>query len=143
MDWNARSLLRSSIWCARRTSRRRSATCVDRGLRVHTADEAQLGGVHVADAGEVALVEQRVAQRAVRLGQQAAYGLVGVPVGAEQVRAEVTDGRLLGVALEELDDAEREAHRDLVGGGEDDPGLVGGAWPALAGRRAPARRPPS
>ena len=59
--------------------------------RVHAAEEADLGLVDVADAGEVALLEQRVADRGVRVGPQVRQGHVGVPVGAEQVGSEVAD----------------------------------------------------
>ena len=45
--------------------------------------------------GQVALVEQRLADLPVGLGAQPAHRLVGVPVGAEHVRAEVADGVVL------------------------------------------------
>ena len=69
------------------------------------------------------LVEQRLAERPVGLGRQAAHGLVLVPVGAEQVGAEVADdAALLGSRGEQLDDAEREADGDLVRGRRGPPG---------------------
>ena len=93
----------------------------DRPSRVEPGHEAQLGEVHVADAGQPGLVEQRVGQRAVGLLAQPAYGLVLVPVGAEQVGAEVADRRVLLLAGEQLDDAEREADGQPVVGGQHDP----------------------
>ena len=65
--------------------------------RSEPAQEEQVVGVLVADAGEVALVEQGDEDRHLGWREQAAAGLVGIPVGAEQVGAEVAD-RLLLVA---------------------------------------------
>jgi hypothetical protein len=42
------------------------------------------------EAGQVSLVEQRLADRAVRLGAQSPYRLAAIPVGAQQIRAQVT-----------------------------------------------------
>ena len=109
--WSDRSLFWSSIWCARRTSRGRSGTSPTGVQRVDAAGEAELGGVHVADPGQAGLVEQRLVDGAVRVGEQPAERLVLVPVGAEQVGAEVADDVVLAVAGEQLDDAEREADR--------------------------------
>jgi hypothetical protein len=61
------------------------------GVRVDAGDEAELGALDFADAGEVALVEQRFADGYVGRGREPAYRLLGVPVGAEEVGAEVTD----------------------------------------------------
>ena len=61
-----------------------------RGPRVDAFEEEGLRGVEGADAGEVALVEQGGADRH-RAGVQPAGGLTGVPVGAEDVGAEVAD----------------------------------------------------
>ncbi len=124
VDWCGRSLLSSSIWWARRTSRRRSGTAADRGLRVHAGGEAELGGVHVADAGQVGLVEQRLAERSLGVSGEVGERALLVPVRAEQVGAEVPDDVVLGRAVEQLDDAEREAHRRGPGRLEDDPGGV-------------------
>jgi hypothetical protein len=63
--------------------------------RIDPLDEQRLGLVEVADAGQVALIEQRLADRDVRLRVEPAQHLVDVPVGAEQVRAEVTDELVL------------------------------------------------
>ena len=104
----------------------------DRQPRVHPGQEAQLALVEVAEPGQVALVEDRVGDRAGRVGEQPPQRLVLVPVGSEQVGAEVTDDGVLGVAGDHLDDAEREADGGPVLGAQHDPGLVGGAAPAGA-----------
>ena len=74
--------------------------------RADTAQEQGLGPVNCSDSGEVALVEQRLADGAIRLGPEPADRLVGVKLRAEQVRAEVTDGGVLAAGADDLDDAE-------------------------------------
>ena len=93
--------------------------------------------------GEVALVEQREEHRPVGVGGDPAHGLVEVPVGAEQVGAEVADDVVLGVAVEHLEDAEGEADRLPLGVLEHRAGRVAGAPPPRAERGGRARRPPS
>ena len=66
--------------------------------------------------------------------RQPAYRLVGVPVGAEQVRAEVADGAVLAVAREQLDHRQPVADRLPLGGRQQQPA------PASRGRRATGRR---
>ena len=95
------------------------------GTRDVAGEEAELGAVDGADAGEVALVEQRLAERAVGVGRQPADGLVLVPVGAEQVGPEVADDLVLVLAQHQLDDAELEPDADPVADVEDDPGRCG------------------
>ena len=51
----------------------------DRRARVVAGEEAQLGAVDRADAGEVALVEQRLAERTVGVGREPADGLLPRP----------------------------------------------------------------
>ena len=63
----------------------------DRPPGREAGQEQHLGLVEVADAGQVALVEQGLADRATGVGEQPAHGFVGVPVRVEQVRAEVPD----------------------------------------------------
>src|SRR4051794_33758616 len=63
----------------------------DRRQRVDPAEEAQLGLVDVAHAGQVALLEKRVADRGVGAGAQVGQRELGVPVRPEQVGAEVAD----------------------------------------------------
>ncbi len=126
----ARWLLRSSSWWARSTIRRRSGTSATGRSGATPRDEAELGGIHVADAGEPRLVEQGLLDRAVGLLPESAYGLVGVPVGAEQVGAEVTDQVGLAVTGHDLDEAESETHRDGVVGRQDHASGVGRPGPA-------------
>jgi len=106
----------------------------DRRPRRDAAQEADLRLVEVADAREVALVEQRRRDRAVGIGGQAAHGLVGVPVRAEQVGAEVSDKVVLMSGRDEGDVVEVEADRGDALGLEDDPDRVSrSASPRLAG----------
>ncbi len=95
--------------------------------------EAELGLVHVADPGEVALVQQGLGDRTCRGGAQPAQRLLLVPVGAEQVGTQVADRRVLLVPAEKLDDTEREAHCEPVVGAQHHTRLVGGPPPAGAG----------
>src|SRR3954447_26237859 len=64
---------------------------VDAGPRVHPLDEQDLGLVEAADAGEVALVEDGLADRPLGLAQQIPDRQLGIPIGAEEIGAEVTD----------------------------------------------------
>src|ERR1035441_7145353 len=59
--------------------------------RVEAAQEQHLGLIQVADPGQVPLVEECLADRAVGACPEAALGLRGIPVGAEQVRAGMAD----------------------------------------------------
>src|SRR5262249_9503294 len=83
----------------------------DRAPRVHAAQEQRLRLVRVADAGQVALVEQGLADRPGRVRTQPALRLRRIPVRAEQVRAEVPDRRWLGGGGQGLHDAEQVAAR--------------------------------
>ena len=75
-----------------RRSGRDRRTVADRRPRIDAADEQHLGLVQVADAGQVALIEQRLADRRIGLrAQPARRAAAGVPVRAEQVGAEVAD----------------------------------------------------
>ena len=78
------------------------------------AKEQRLGLVDVADAGQVALVEQRLADGLARIGGQPADRLGCVPVRAEQIRAEVADGARFLTRAEDFDDAELAADRFIV-----------------------------
>src|SRR5690606_31811888 len=68
--------------------------------------EAELALVHVADAGEVALVQQGLADRAVRVLEEVGQRQVRVPVGAEEVGAEVADGPVLVGGAQEFQDGQ-------------------------------------
>ena len=66
--------------------------------------------------------------------EEVAQGPVGVPVGAQQVGAEVADGPVLVGGAQQFQDGEAVADGGVGGGAEDRPDLVGGAAaPALAG----------
>src|SRR5215468_2557 len=79
----------------------------DRAPRADAAQEQRLRLVHVADAGQVALVEQGLADRPGRVRTQPALRLRRVPVRAEQVGAEVADRAALGGGGQDLHDAEQ------------------------------------
>ena len=119
----------------------------DRGDVAHFADgcprrdagqEERLRLVEVADAGEVALLEQRGTDLARRVGGQASYrfGLVPAAVEvrrSEQVGAEMPDdGRLL-CGAEQLDDRQPVADGEPALRAQDDSHLPVGA----AGPRCP------
>ncbi len=104
----------------------------DRGRGVHPGGEAELGGVHVADAGQVGLVEERLADGRLGLAVQVGQRALLVPVGAEEVGAEVADDLVLVVAGDQLHDAEREPDGDGPGVGQHHAGVGGGPRPALA-----------
>ena len=73
----------------------------DRRPRVEALEEQDLGLVHVADPGQQALVEQRLADGALRVAAQVRHRLLRVPVGPEDVRAEVADELVLPGAGDE------------------------------------------
>ena len=138
MDWTARSLLSSSICWARRTSRRQVGHRRRPGSRGCTPrDEAELGGVHVADAGQPGLVEQRLADRRGRARSRsrrsASSSSQSGPSRSGPRWPTTSSSRSRG---EQLDDAEREADRrrrrrsrarpgpGVAGRGHRSPGLV-------------------
>src|SRR5690606_25145236 len=94
--------------------------------------EAQLGAVHVADAGHDALIEQGHPDGAVRVAREIRRRALGIPVGAEQIRPEMPHCVVLPVASEYLDDAELEPHGLYVLGAEHDACLVSGLAPACS-----------
>lgn len=95
--------------------------------------EAQLASVDIADAREVALVQEGLAEGAVRGGEEAFHGEVEVPVRSQQVRPEVADGLALLAGAQEFEDGEAVADGGVVGVGQDRADLVtGAAAPALA-----------
>ena len=101
----------------------------DPGPRVHAADEQRLDLVEVADAGEVALVDQGDADLLVGVLAQPAQRLVEVPVGAEHVGPEMADEPVLLGGGHHVDVVQPVADALPVVGGEDQ-----------RGRRRPARR---
>ena len=86
------------------------------------AQEAEFGLVDVADSGEVALVQQGLAEGASGVGEEPALGFGGVPVGAEQVGAEVADGRRLLGGAQQFEHGEAVADGGAVGGARAPPG---------------------
>ncbi len=62
----------------------------DRRPRIDALDEQGLGFVHVADSSQVALIQQGQPDLPVGILPQPPDGLGGVPVRAEQVRAEMS-----------------------------------------------------
>ena len=96
------------------------------------AGEAQLGGIHVADAREVALVQEGSHQLTVGLGLQPSQRLGLVPVGPEQIGSEVADDFVLEERLDQLHDSETEAHRSGLTGLEQYAHLAHGTPPPLA-----------
>ena len=96
---------------------------------MHAADEQRLDLVEVADAGQVALVDQRDADLLVGVLAQPAQRLVEVPVGAEDVGPEVADEPVLLGGGHDVDVVQPVADALPVVGGQDQ-----------RGRRRPARR---
>jgi hypothetical protein len=85
------------------------------------ADEEGLGHVERADAGEVALVQQRLADRAAGDGEQPPPRLGGVPGLAEDVGPEVADERVLAVGAHQVEHPELVPDRRPLGVGQDRP----------------------
>ena len=61
--------------------------------RAEAAQEQHFGTVHVADAGQISLVEQRLADGALRFGAQPPHRLGAIPVRAEQIGSQVAGTR--------------------------------------------------
>src|ERR1700722_7376414 len=77
---------------------------------VHATEEERLGLVQIADPGQVALIHDRLSDRAFRARGQPPDRLLRVPVGPEQVWAEVADGPRLAAGPEDFHDAELLPH---------------------------------
>ncbi len=95
--------------------------------------EAGLAAVDVADAGQVALVQQGHADGNVRGREQPPFGLGRIPVRAQQVRAEVPHDGVLLVGADHLQDAQGEPDGVGRGGAQHAPGGEAGLPPAAAG----------
>jgi hypothetical protein len=102
-----------------------------------TLEEAGLGEVDGADAGDDGLVEERLSQRTVGPGQQAEQGFALVEVLGHQVRTEVPDDAVLVSGGQQLDEAEGEADRLLALNPQHDARLVRGPWPTTPGVHHP------
>ena len=90
VTWPKRSLFASSSRLASSATVPRSFTLAVALPRAEAAQEQHLGLVHVADAGQVPLVEQGLADRQAGLGAQPPYRLGAVPVRAEQVGTQMS-----------------------------------------------------
>src|ERR1700722_6436276 len=77
---------------------------------VDATEEERLGLVQIADPGQVALIHDRLSDRAFRVRGQPPDRLLRVPVGPEQVWAEVADGPRLAAGPEDFHDAELLPH---------------------------------
>ena len=137
-------LVGSSICCARRTSRGRSGTSPTGVRGCDAAEEAELGGVHVADAGEVA--SGRAARRDRRgRGRRASRRSASSASQSGPSRSGPrwpTSVLLVGAASSSTMPSEKPTATARVGL-EHDPGLRGpGRRHRCPGGR-PARRPPS
>src|SRR5215469_8126743 len=78
----------------------------DRPRRAEATQEQDFGLIEVADAGQIGLVQQRLADRPPGRGAQPAYGLGGVPVVAQQVRTQMADHALFRSGRQDLDDSQ-------------------------------------
>ena len=107
--------------------------------RVHAADEQRLDLVEVADAGEVALVDQRDADLLVGVLAHPAERLLEVPVRARHVGPEVTDQAVLLRGGHEVDVVQPVTDALPVVGRQDHPDVVGG--PAVPLRAGPVDVP--
>ena len=112
--------------------RGRHVDLVRRGGRGDAADEQEFVRVDVAEAGDVPLVEESDV-RGARVGRDPSHGLRRVPVGTEQVGAEVSDDPILVGGRQHLD--HREVEPDGVGTRDPDdrPRLERRTAPPLAG----------
>ena len=106
-----------------------------RAPRVDAGGEAALALPHVADAGDRALVEQRLADRARRVVlAQAAQEAPLVELGGEDVRAELGEAPVEARARvgQQLEHGAVELHDLAALGPQDEPRAAGRAAPALA-----------
>lgn len=95
--------------------------------------EAELALVDIADTGEIALVQEGLAEGTGGVAQEVGEGPVGVPVRAEQVGAEVADGVVFVGGADQLQYGEAIADGRAVGVAQDRADLVcRAAAPALA-----------
>ena len=128
---------------AQRNQRIKIRDRADRPRRVNAPQEQRLRHVDGPKASEVPLIEQRLPDGPPRVADQARRGGRRVPVGAEQVRAEVTDDLVLPRGRQHLGDAELVPGGYPLGVREQEPQPV--AVPQAVVRRPAesARHPPS
>jgi hypothetical protein len=89
-----------------------------------TPEEQHLGEKQIAHPGQVSLVEQCLADLPVRVGPEPPHRLGRVPVGTEQVGAEVADDASLVLGRHDLDDAKQVSERLPLVVAEDEPDPV-------------------
>ena len=108
----------------------------DRAPGADAAQEQRLGPVNRAEAGQVALVQQGLADGPVRAGLQPPYRLGRIPAGTEQVGTEMAHYAFLVVTRQDLDHAEQVPERlpGVVGQDEPDPVIT---RQVVAGRADP------
>ena len=96
---------------------------------VDALEEQHFCSKNIADPGQVALVQQRLADRPARAGAEPAGRLGEVPVLAEQIGPEVADHGVLPAGGQDLHDAELVTDRlpGCVGQNEPDAVVVGDA----------------
>ena len=94
--------------------------------------EEQLRPIERAKTGEVPLVQQRLANRAVGLSGDPPDSLVEVPVGSQQVRPEMPDDCVLRRRRNQLDDGKPVSHSIMITRREH--GRISNAGPPLQRR---------
>lgn len=103
----------------------------DRRPRVEAQKEADLGSIDVAQPGHHGLIEQRFTDRARWIRTQTTLRFVGIPVGAEQIGAEVANDALLLRPFQYVHDRKAESDGNVSIGLENDARLVAGMSPAI------------
>jgi hypothetical protein len=86
--------------------------------------EQRLGVVQRPDAGQQPLVEQCLADGSLRVAPKVGQGGGQIPVGTEQIRAEMPDERAFVRRGHEIQHAEAGADAGPLGGAEDSPDAV-------------------
>ena len=99
--------------------------------RPDAAQEQRLGLVHVADAGKIALVEQRVGNRSIRRRGQIRNRARCIPIRTEEIGPEMVDKRVLVGGRDERDVVQVITHGSDLAGLQDDPDRVRRAPPAF------------
>ena len=100
--------------------------------RVDAGQEAGLGLVQVSYPRQVALVEERLADRSFPSAGQPPHRLVKVPVGSEQIWTEMAYHRLFSRSAQHLHETQPEANTHPVGRCQDQAYLETGTAPPAA-----------
>jgi len=105
----------------------------DRRMRVNAMEEEQFGSIEGANASQVPLIEQGLADRAVGSGGNSPDSLVQVPIGPEKVRPEMPDDRVLRSRRNEFDDGKPISDGIMISGCQHGANLkCGSSTPAAA-----------